>query len=237
MKLFVSDLHLDPDRPETLEQFERCLKRYNSTIQELYILGDLFEYWIGDDYLTASANDTANLLRTLSERGVTVSFIPGNRDFLIGEQFAALCGMQRLEDGAIIDIDGTPTLLCHGDHLCTDDQVYQSIRQEVRDNRWQQAVLAQPIEARLALANQARDQSKSHTSQAEEAIMDVNAQAVLDQMASAGVQQMIHGHTHRPAIHELTVNGQPGRRLVLGDWYSESNIRVIEDNRLVHPFS
>ncbi|MFK7955122.1 MAG: UDP-2,3-diacylglucosamine diphosphatase [Lysobacterales bacterium] len=237
MKLFVSDLHLDPQRPQTLRQFERCLSYYDADVRELFILGDLFEYWIGDDYLTESATQTANLLRALSDRGVPVYFIPGNRDFLIGEAFAALCGMQFLEDGAIIDIHGTATLLCHGDHLCTDDPVYQSIRGEVRDSRWQQAVLAKPVEERLAMATQARDESKSHTSQADEAIMDVNAQAVMDQMASAGVQQMIHGHTHRPAIHKLTVNGQPAKRLVLGDWYSESNIRVIVDDQLVKPFS
>ncbi len=235
MKLFVSDLHLDPERPATLNQFRACLDRYKAELTELYILGDLFEYWIGDDHLTETALATATLLKSFNDHGVEIFFMAGNRDFLLGPDYAALCHMQLLEDGSIIDLDGVATILSHGDHLCTDDQVYQAVRAKVRSPQWQQAVLAQPIDARLAMANQARGQSKAHTSEADMTIMDVNAEAVVGFMAEAGVVQMIHGHTHRPALHELTVNGQAARRWVLGDWYTDSGIRVLAGHQLVNP--
>ncbi|MEM7705101.1 MAG: UDP-2,3-diacylglucosamine diphosphatase [Pseudomonadota bacterium] len=235
MKLFVSDLHLDPTNPQSLKPFRDCLERYRDGLAELYILGDLFEFWIGDDYVPATAKETAVLLKGLSERGVGVFFMAGNRDFLLGEEFASHCGMTILDDPTVITINGKPTLLSHGDHLCTDDHVYQAIRAKVRDPQWQQAVLAQTVEQRLAMANEARDESQRHTGEAAEEIMDVNPDAVMSCMTKAGVQQMIHGHTHRPGDHALVVNDAPARRIVLGDWYKPEHVHIALDDRLL-PF-
>ncbi len=235
MKLFVSDLHLDPNNAQSLHPFRACLDRYRSGLAELYILGDLFEYWIGDDYLPPAAEATATLLKDLADSGVRVFFMAGNRDFLLGEHFAKSCGMTILADPTVIVINDTPTLLSHGDHLCTDDHVYQAIRAKVRDPQWQQAVLSQTVEQRLGMAKEARGESQRHVGTAAEEIMDVNAEAVASCMAAAGVQQMIHGHTHRPADHTLTVNDLPARRIVLGDWYKPEHVHVAVDDRLV-PF-
>ena len=140
-----------------------------------------------------------------------------------------------LPDPTVIDVKGTPTLLSHGDQLCTDDHVYQAIRARVRNPDWQQAVLAQPIDQRLAMAVEARGDSKRHTESAAEEIMDVNPDAVVACMTEAGVQQMIHGHTHRPAEHHLTVNHAPARRVVLGDWYEPEHIHIVLDDQLIAP--
>ena len=235
MKLFVSDLHLNPEDAQSLQPLRRCLANYEGQLSELYILGDLFEFWIGDDYLPATALATAALLKDLSSSGVSIYFMAGNRDFMLGDDYAQRCGMQRLADPTVIEINDMPTLLSHGDHLCTDDHVYQAIRAKVRDPAWQQAVLAQSIDQRLAMAVEARGDSRRHTQAADEEIMDVNADAVVACMAAAGVQQMIHGHTHRPAEHHLTVNNAPARRLVLGDWYRREHIHIAVDDKLIAP--
>ncbi|MGA7297992.1 MAG: UDP-2,3-diacylglucosamine diphosphatase [Rhodanobacteraceae bacterium] len=230
--LFISDLHLDQARPQILELFEQFLAGEARRADALYILGDLFESWIGDDDDSNLAARVASALHELGSHGVPVHFIAGNRDFLLGTDYARRCGMQLLDDGTVIDLHGTPTLLMHGDTLCTDDIEYQAFRAQVREPKWQQQFLAQPLTTRRAYAAQARDASKAHTGSSDIAIMDVTPAAVMQALKQAGVRHMIHGHTHRPAVHEIDVNGQPGQRIVLGDWYEQGSVlRVDEDKR------
>jgi UDP-2,3-diacylglucosamine hydrolase len=226
--LFVSDLHLDDARPHIVEDFERFCASEARSADALYILGDLFEAYIGDDDDAALNARIAEALHGVADAGVPVHFIAGNRDFLLGEDYARRCGMGLLEDDTIIDLYGTPTLILHGDVLCTDDAAYLAFRRQVRDPAWQQAFLARPLRERRAFAAQARDASRAHTSSTDMAIMDVNPQAVENALRQAGVTRMIHGHTHRPAIHEFTLDGKPAQRLVLGDWYEQGSVLRVD---------
>ncbi|PKL98593.1 MAG: UDP-2,3-diacylglucosamine diphosphatase [Gammaproteobacteria bacterium HGW-Gammaproteobacteria-7] len=228
--LFISDLHLDLDRPETTEVLLALLAGEARQAEALYILGDLFEAWVGDDDPSEVGAQVADALRTVNDAGVPIHFIRGNRDFLIGRDYAARCAMRLLPDPCVIDLYGQPTLLLHGDLLCTDDLAYQQWRRQSRDPDWQAAMLAQPLAARLALAGQARAQSKAHQANAAEAIMDAAPDAIDAMFRLYGVNRMIHGHTHRPAIHCTTVDGRPCTRIVLGDWYQQGSVlRVDED--------
>lgn len=219
--LFISDLHLDPSRPGIVAQFERFASEVAPGADALYILGDLFEYWVGDDALALPfPRRIAAELNALS-RTVPVSFMHGNRDFLAAQGFAKAAGTRLIEDPAIVDLYGTPAVLLHGDTLCTDDLRYQAFRAQVRDTRWQQTILALPIEQRLALARQMRDESEGSKQEASEEIMDVNAAAVASAFTAAGCDVMIHGHTHRPARHVHAVEGRERVRWVLPDWYRE----------------
>ncbi len=222
--LFISDLHLDTVRPGILDLFEGLLAGEARSAQAVYILGDLFEYWIGDDDDSELATRVATALRGLAEHDVPLYFIAGNRDFLLGPAYARRCGMQLLADGTLIELGGRPTLLMHGDTLCTDDRKYQAFRREVRQPAWQRHFLSQSLAARRQFAANARKASKAHTGSTDMAIMDVNPQAVADAMRQAGVTHLIHGHTHRPAIHDFTLDGQPARRTVLGDWYRQGSV-------------
>ncbi|HET6632672.1 MAG TPA: UDP-2,3-diacylglucosamine diphosphatase [Rhodanobacteraceae bacterium] len=222
--LFISDLHLDAARPAIVELFERFLAGEAQEAEALYILGDLFESWIGDDDDSELATRAARALRGLADHGVPVHFMAGNRDFLLGADYAARCGMTLLEDGTVVDLHGTPTLLMHGDTLCTDDAAYQRFRTQVRDPAWQRDFLARPLAERRAFAAQARAASQAHTGGASEAIMDVNATAVAAALRQAGVHHLVHGHTHRPAVHALDLDGQPAERIVLGDWYDQGSV-------------
>jgi UDP-2,3-diacylglucosamine hydrolase len=163
------------------------------------------------------------------DAGVPVWFMPGNRDFLLGENFAGRAGMSMLEDGAVHDLYGRPTLLMHGDTLCTDDVAYQTVRRQVRTPEWKANILAMPLEARRAFAAKARADSKAHTGSTMESIMDVNAGAVAEAMHTAGVTRLIHGHTHRPGIHEFTLDGRPAQRIVLGDWYEQGSVLRVDE--------
>jgi UDP-2,3-diacylglucosamine hydrolase len=229
--LFISDLHLDPARPQITTLFENYLASDEVRHADaLYILGDLVEAWIGDDDDTELPRRIADATRAVRDAGVPVYFMAGNRDFLLGEAFARRAGMTLLDDGAVHDIQGRPTLLMHGDVLCTDDVAYQAVRRQVRTPQWQAQVLAMPLEARRALAAQAREDSRKHTGSTMESIMDVNAAAVTEAMRHAGVTRLIHGHTHRPAIHALELDGEPAERIVLGDWYEHGSVlRVTAD--------
>jgi UDP-2,3-diacylglucosamine hydrolase len=162
------------------------------------------------------------------DAGVPVYFMVGNRDFLLGEKFAERAGFTLLDDAVVHDIGGTPTLLMHGDSLCTDDLAYQAVRAEVRTAKWQAQFLAMPLAARRAFAAKARDASRSHTGSASESIMDVNAGAVADVMRGHGVTRLIHGHTHRPAVHALDLDGQAATRIVLGDWYQHGSVLRVD---------
>lgn len=226
--LFISDLHLEDSRPQMTKLLLGLLAGPAREADALYILGDLFEYWIGDDVVSPTAEAVAGGTRALEESGVPVYFMHGNRDFLVGPEYASRAGMELLPDSLVVDLYGTPTLLLHGDTLCTDDVAYQAFRRQVRDPHWQEAFLARSPDERVAVAQQARDASKQHTSAASMEIMDVNEQAVREAFRQHGVRHMIHGHTHRPAFHEHGLDdGVAGQRIVLADWYEKgSALRV-----------
>ncbi|MEO6925609.1 MAG: UDP-2,3-diacylglucosamine diphosphatase [Rhodanobacter sp.] len=229
--LLIADLHLDPARPQITELFENYLASDEVRHADaLYILGDLVEAWIGDDDDAELPRRIAEATRAVRDAGVPVYFMVGNRDFLLGEAFAARAGMTLLDDGVVHDIHGRPTLLMHGDVLCTDDVAYQAVRRQVRTPEWQAQILSMPLEARRAFAAKARQDSKAHTGSTMESIMDVNAEAVAETMRKAGVTRLIHGHTHRPAVHELDLDGNAAERIVLGDWYEHGSVlRVDQD--------
>ena len=215
--LFISDLHLEADRPDIADQFLRFLETEALGADALYILGDLFESWVGDDDPNEHYAWIRQALRKLTRKNVPVYFMHGNRDFMIGEEFAAETGVEILPDPHVAEIHGERVLLSHGDAYCTDDVEYQAVRKMTRDPQWQAMMLAKPLEERLAFAAQARAASMARGGTVSEEIMDVNAGAIETALREAGVSLMLHGHTHRPNVHELTVDGEPARRIVLGD--------------------
>ncbi len=222
--LFISDLHLSDQRPAITEAFIGFLEGEARGAKALYILGDLFEVWLGDNMVLPEYARAIEAMHRLADAGVPLFVMHGNRDFLLGADFAAMSGAQLLPESTVIDLHGTPTLLLHGDTLCTDDVEYQKFRTMVRNPAWQAEVLAKSPEERLALARQFREMSMAEMQGKSEAIMDVNADAVEAAFREAGVRQMIHGHTHRPAIHDLEIDGEPARRIVLGDWYDQGSV-------------
>ena len=222
--LFISDLHLDPDRPEITALFLQFLKTQAGKASALYILGDLFEAWVGDDDTSPDNLAICKGIRECTTTGTPVFIMHGNRDFLLGTRFSEDCHCILLPDPTLIDLHGTRTLLMHGDLLCTDDTEYMSFRKMVRNPDWQAALLAKPLEQRQSLAAEMRQTSRDQTSGKPEAIMDVNQQAVSDILRKHKAQLLIHGHTHRPAIHTLDVAGTPARRIVLGDWYQQGSV-------------
>lgn len=222
--LFISDLHLDDCRPQIIEQFSEFLSTDARQADALYILGDLFESWIGDDDDAPLALQIADALRSLHDTGVPIYFMHGNRDFLLGTDYASRAGLTLLPDPTVIDLAGKRTLLMHGDTLCTDDIEYQKFRSLVRDRSWQQNFLAKSLDGRRAFAALARGESRQHTSTAKPEIMDVNQSAVVATMHEHGVSRLIHGHTHRPATHGLQLDGKAAERIVLGDWYEQSSV-------------
>jgi UDP-2,3-diacylglucosamine hydrolase len=217
--LFISDLHLCADNPRSVQLFERFAADTALGAEALYILGDLFEYWAGDDDLSSPFNQhICDLLRGLATHGTRLFIMHGNRDFLMDEELGSACNATLLDDPALIDLYGTPTLLMHGDTLCTDDTEYQQFRKMVRDDRWQSQFLAQPLAARKALIEQLRTQSKDGKQTKAMEIMDVNANAVDAVLRQHGYPRLIHGHTHRPARHLHHPDGRNCERWVLGDW-------------------
>ncbi len=216
--LFISDLHLEESRPDITEAFLGFLNGTASGVDQLYILGDFFEAWIGDDERTPLQEQIAAALRKLRDSGTDIFLMHGNRDFLIGEDFCKRAGATLLDDPTVIDLHGTPTLLMHGDSLCTADVEYQKFRANMRNPQWQQMILQRPLEDRQQMARQLREISMAKNQGKEEFIMDVTPEEVVKDMEAHGVQRMIHGHTHRPAVHELIANGLPAKRIVLGDW-------------------
>jgi UDP-2,3-diacylglucosamine hydrolase len=225
--LFISDLHLEDKRPAMTAVMLEFLRTAARKADALYILGDLFEYWIGDDVLSTTATDVATAISALRNSRVPCYFMHGNRDFLIGQAWAAEAGLEILPEEIVVDLYGQATLLLHGDSLCTDDAGYQAFRRQVRDPAWQSGFLSTSVDQRQQVAQNARAASEKHTGNASMEIMDVNQQAVIDAMRRHGVQRMIHGHTHRPAFHELEVDGVPARRIVLADWYERGSMLEI----------
>lgn len=222
--LFVSDLHLDAAAPGIAQQFHDFLTDEARSADALYILGDLFEAWLGDDDPEPAARATVRALRALVDAGVPVFVMHGNRDFLIGERFCRESGATLLADGTVVELYGERALLMHGDALCTDDIGYQRLRRVVRNPLVRGTLRLMTLNQRRALAARLRAGSREHIGMTAAEIMDVNPTAVTQAFRVAGVRTLIHGHTHRPAVHPLEVDGAPARRVVLGDWYTQGSV-------------
>jgi UDP-2,3-diacylglucosamine hydrolase len=222
--LLISDLHLDAANPAIARQFHDFLAGEARSADALYILGDLFEAWLGDDDPDPAARATVTALRSLVDAGVRCYVMHGNRDFLIGERFWRETGANLLPDGSVVQIYGDRMLLMHGDALCTDDASYQRLRRTVRNPIVRWIFRHMTLDQRRGLALRLRAGSREHIGMTAPEIMDVNATAVAAAFRSAGVRTLIHGHTHRPAVHELDVDGAPARRIVLGDWYTQGSV-------------
>jgi UDP-2,3-diacylglucosamine hydrolase len=227
MILFISDLHLDGARPDISEQFLRFLETEARGARALYILGDLFEAWIGDDDPDPDKRRIVAALRSLTDAGVACYLLHGNRDFLIGRTFCRETGVELLPDGTIVDVYGRRVLLLHGDTMCIDDAAYQRLRRIVRNPLVQFVLRRLSLRQRQALAERMRAGSKAHIESSGKAapdIMDVNQDEVRRIFARYDVKYMVHGHTHRPAVHELALNGATATRIVLGDWYEQGSV-------------
>lgn len=216
--LFISDLHLSLEKPELTRHFLRFLTERATQAAHVYILGDLFDAWVGDDDHTPPSGKIRTALQQLIASGTQVYLQTGNRDFLLGQAFCAQTGVQLLGDYAVIDLFGVKTLLTHGDLLCTDDLAYQTFRVKARSAAWQESILSKPLWLRLLAARWYRLRSFWHKRQKSADIMDVNAQTVCEVMRQHQVTRLIHGHTHRPAVHEWVLDGQPVQRIVLPQW-------------------
>jgi UDP-2,3-diacylglucosamine hydrolase len=217
-------LHLDTAYPEAARQFIALLRGEARAADALYILGDLFEVWIGDDDMDAHRTGVCNELRALGDSGVPCFVMHGNRDFLLGQDFARRTGCQLLTDPTVIELYGERVLLTHGDALCTDDRAYQQLRSNVRRPLWQRRFLRLPLATRRIVAGAARAGSQKHMQRSVPRIMDVAPAAVLASMRACAVRSMIHGHTHRPAVHDLELDGAAARRVVLGAWYEQGSL-------------
>lgn len=239
MQLLIADLHLHPSQPDIAKGFIDYLHGPAREASSLTILGDLFEAWIGDDYRGEFEQRIIAELKACAEAGTRLAFMHGNRDFLIGEGFAADSGCALLDDPTVAELGGQRVLLMHGDSLCTRDEAYMAFRRQARDPAWQAQILAMPVEERIALARKLREQSgEANTNKAED-IMDVTPGAVIETMQAHDVRVMIHGHTHRPAVHELSVSGEPAERYVIGDWRPGTGwqLRVDDDGLTLESFA
>ena len=218
---FIADLHLSENRPHLLALFRQFMQEQAPHAEKLYILGDLFDFWIGDDEKSDLISEVQQLIRHLPEQGVPCYFQHGNRDFLIGKKFAEACGLSLLPTYQLIDLYGTPTLLCHGDTLCVDDVKYQQYRKKVHQKWRQWLFLHLPLKVRLKIAEKIRAKSRQDKQLKSTEIMDVNADFVQQMFAQFHVTQMIHGHTHRQKHHEILPHFH---RIVLGDWGETSSL-------------
>ena len=222
--LFISDLHLSADHPHSIAAFQRFIATLSPQAEALYILGDLFEYWAGDDDRSDSFNaKVVGALHDLAKQGVKIYLMHGNRDLLMGDTLAQAAGATLLDDPTLLDLYGTPTLISHGDKLCTDDVEYQQFRAQVHDATFQKNFLAQPLAARKAYIAQLRKQSEAAKQTKESAIMDVNDAAVAALLREHRYPRLIHGHTHRPKRHEHMVDGHRCERWVLSDWDQQAS--------------
>ncbi|MGL5812588.1 MAG: UDP-2,3-diacylglucosamine diphosphatase [Aeromonas sp.] len=229
--LFISDIHLSQGRPDMTAALVRFLEQDAPGADALYVLGDLFEFWVGDDDPNPLHNQVADAFFALSQQGVPLYFIHGNRDFLLGKQFAKRAGMTLLGDPCVIDLYGERVLLSHGDLLCTLDLDYQKFRRitQLRWLRW--LFLRLPLGRRQRIACKLRGQSQMENAGKQQTIMDVTPAAVDDMLRAHDCALMIHGHTHRPAIHDFKLDGKRARRIVLGDWFEQGSILVCSPAR------
>ncbi len=232
--LFLSDLHLSPDRPLAVAAFHAFASGPGRAAAAVYILGDLFDWWVGDDQMRESfIAPIVKSLRSISDAGVPLFVAHGNRDFMLGEAFARATGSTLLPEQLLLDLHGVPTLICHGDELCTDDAQYQVYRARVREPGTQARLLRLPYFVRRLMAAWLRRKSRNDKSLKPEYIMDVNAEAVAQALRVHRAQRMIHGHTHRPARHEHEVDGTPRERWVMADWHDRGHYLAVDD-RGVH---
>lgn len=222
--VFVSDLHLDASRPAATACFLRFLAGPARQADDLYILGDLFEAWTGDDAAGPHEREVGQALARFTAAGHRGHFVRGNRDFLVGKRFTTATGLALLPDESVIDLPGTRALLMHGDTLCTGDEVYQRYRRLVHHRGVQAAYLQLPISLRRRIARYARRRSAAANAGKPPAIMDVDPGAVAAALRRHGVDLLIHGHTHRPGVHAVDADGVPARRIVLGDWYTQGSV-------------
>ncbi len=229
--VFISDLHLAPERPQIIKLFLRFCDEVAAQADTLYILGDFLEYWLGDDDPSPALTPVFDKLAALSEKHQTrIIFMHGNRDFLVGNKLAGRCHFELIENDTFkIKIQDQDALLMHGDTLCTDDIEYQKFRQLVRSSQWKQDILSRSIEERIQIAKNLRAQSKKSTTKKEESIMDVNQQATEKAFIDNEVKLIIHGHTHRPAVHQQIINNQETTRVVLGDWFKTGSYLRLND--------
>jgi UDP-2,3-diacylglucosamine hydrolase len=229
LTLLVSDLHLSARRPETTALFLRFLAGQAREAHDLYILGDLFDYWAGDDDLDDPLNATVcRALADLASAGTHIFFMPGNRDFLAGQLFGVSSRLTFLDDPTVVDLAGTPTMLLHGDTLCTDDTDYIAFRTMARSPQWQAGILAKPLAERKLLLDSLRAQSEAAKQGKSYETMDANADAIVEAFRRHGVRRLIHGHTHRQARHEHLVDSQVCERWVLGDWHARGNALAVD---------
>ncbi len=222
--LFISDLHIDAGRPDITAQLIEFLTTEARTAEALYILGDLFESWVGDDAPDFGQAQALDAMRSLTGAGVPCFVMHGNRDFLLGAAFCSRTGARLLPDPLIVTLYGEAVLVMHGDALCTDDRAYQRLRATVRDADWQRRFLGLSVAQRRALAGAARSGSQAHTASIAYTIADVNTESVAAAMRAAGTTTLLHGHTHRPGIHAFSVDGRACTRIVLGDWYTQGSV-------------
>ena len=230
--IFISDLHLDKDRPKVIRYFIDFLNNLESDIESLYILGDFVEYWVGDDDPGDGLEEVFSSIKKKSN-DIPIYFMHGNRDFMISEKFCNHHGMKFLKDPTKIKLHGKKILLMHGDTLCIDDIEYQKFRTMVRSPLWQNEMLKKSLEERINLAKMLRAKSLSETGTKDEVIMDVNNDEVISQLKKHNVDMIIHGHTHRPNIHKIISENKECKRIVLGDWYDKSFILRISDGEII----
>lgn len=229
-QLFISDLHLDGRRPESVERFVEFVRARALAADGLHILGDLFDAWIGDDDTDPALKPVIDALRSLARAGVPCRIMHGNHDFLIGRRFEMATGCRLLGDYEVADLYGQRVLLTHGDLLCTDDARYQQLREMVRDAAWQRGFLGKSLDERRAIANEIRRVSVAEAAEKSESIMDVNPDAVVETMRRFNVRHLLHGHTHRPAVHRFEVDGAAAERIVLDAWHDHGQVLVWDEH-------
>ena len=228
--LFISDLHLEAKRPDITRAFLRLLETRAPSFDELYILGDFFEVWLGDDTIDELGREVVRALSQLSSQGTRVYLMHGNRDFLLGRRFCRAASCTLLNDPTVVKLNGEPVLLMHGDSLCTDDLEYMRMRRWLRNPASRLLLRNLPKRTRYKLGRKLRDESQSRTRMKAADITDVNLGAVAHIMREKGVKTLIHGHTHRPAIHDLMIDGAPAVRIVLGDWDQAGWALEVDEN-------
>lgn len=232
LDLFISDLHLHPEQPQITATLEQLLRDWKGRAERLFILGDFFEVWLGDDIHDPLSKTVSAYLKDFAAHGSEVLIMHGNRDFLIGTDFAARCGARLISDPYLTTVAGKRCLLMHGDTLCTEDEAYLNFRQMVRDPQWQQAFLAKSVHERIAFARDARAQSQADAVMKSDAILDVTPAEVVRVIEKNAAELMIHGHTHRPARHTVATAQGNVERIVLGDWHSQGWVLIANDHSL-----